>query len=138
MKEKTVVHTVSAMFAGTEIRVEVDLCKAEEGYFDTMRLPPAHCASAQGVNGQLDAESPLGAKGAQSEPISAPAMPIKIVDQKEEHRHLIADFDFPFNSLVAEPVSKTHRKKLPKAQAVCDKEWDKLLLRTNWDPMTVK
>ena len=75
------------MFAGTEIRVEGDLCKAEEGYSDTMGLPPAPCASALGVNGQLDAESPLEAKGAQWEPISAPAMPIQIVDEKEEHRH---------------------------------------------------
>ena len=75
------------MFAGTEIRVEGDPCKAEEGYSDTMRLPPAPCASAFGVKGQLDAESPLEAKGAQWEPISAPAMPIKCMDEKEEHRH---------------------------------------------------
>ena len=65
-------------------------------------------------------------------------MPIQIVDEKKEYRHFIADFDFPFNSLVAEPVSKTQRKQLPKAQAACDKEWDKLMLRTTWDPTTVK
>ena len=65
-------------------------------------------------------------------------MPIKTVDEKEEHRHLVAAFAFPFNVLVAEPVSKTQRKQLPKARAACDKEWDKLLLRTTWDPMTVK
>ena len=103
-----------------------------------MRLPPTPCASALGVNGQLVAEPPLEAKGAQWEPISAPAMPIRIVDEKEEHRHLIADFYFPFNSLVAEPVSKTQRNPFPKAQAACDKEWDKLMLRTTWDPITVK
>ena len=80
----------------------------------------------------------MQAKGAKWEPISAPAMPIQIVDEKEEHRHLIATFDFPFNVLVAEPVSKTQRKQLPKAEAACDKEWDKSLLRTTWDPVTVK
>ena len=138
LKERTAAHTVSAMFAGTEIRVDGDLCKAEERYFDTVRPPLTPCASALGVTGQLGAEPPLEAKGAQWEPISAPAMPIRIVNEKEEHRHLIADFDFPFNSLVAEPVSKTQRKQLPKAQAACDNEWDKLMLRTTWDPMTVK
>ena len=120
-KERIVAHTVSAMFAGIEIRVEGDLCNAEVGYVDTMRPPPAPCA-ALGVNGQLDAEAPLEAKGARWEPISAPAMQIQIVDAKEQHRHFIADFDFPFNALVAEPVSKTQRKQLPKAQAACDKE----------------
>ena len=40
--------------------------------------------------------------------------------------------------LVAGPVSKTQRKQLPKAQAACDKEWDKLLKRTTWDPTSVK
>ena len=65
-------------------------------------------------------------------------MPIQMIDEKEEHRHLIAAFDFPFAVLVAEPVSKTQRKQLPKAQAACDKDWDKLLLRTTWVLMTVK
>ena len=129
---------MSAMFAGIEFRVEDGLCNAEEGLVDTMRPPPTPCASALGVNGQLDAEAPLEAKGARWEPISAPAMPIKIVDGNEEHRHFVAAFDFPFNALVAEPISKTQRKQFPKAQAACDKQWDKLLLRTTWDPMTVK
>ena len=100
---------MSAMFAGTEIRVEGDLCNAEEGLLDTMRPPPVPCASALGVKGQLEAEAPLEAKGARCEPISAPAMPLKTVDEKEEHRHFIAAFDFPFNALVAEPVSNTEK-----------------------------
>ena len=65
-------------------------------------------------------------------------MPIQMVDEKEKHRHRIAAFDFQFNILVAEPVPKTQRKQLPKAQAECDKERDKLLKRTTWDPTTVK
>ena len=77
---------MSVMFAGIEIRVEGDLCNAEDGLVDTMRPPPAPCASALGVNGQLEVEAPLQAKGARWEPISAPAMPIQIVDEKEEHR----------------------------------------------------
>ena len=32
LKERTAAHTVSAMFAGTEIRVDGDLCKAEERF----------------------------------------------------------------------------------------------------------
>ena len=75
MKERTVTHTMSAMSAGTDIRVEGDLRNAEEGLVDTMRPPPTPRASVQGVNGQLDAEAPLEAKGARWEPISAPAMP---------------------------------------------------------------
>ena len=97
-----------------DIRFEGDLCNAEEGLVDTMQPPPAPCASALGVNGQLEAEAPLQAKGARWEPISAPAMPIKIVDEKEEHRHLIAAFDFPFDALIAELVSKTQRSNFPK------------------------
>ena len=31
LKERTVAHTMSAMFAGIEIRAEGDLCNAEEG-----------------------------------------------------------------------------------------------------------
>ena len=98
------------MFAGTEIRVDGDPCKAEERDFDTMQPTPTPCASALGVNGQLGAEPPLEVKGAQWESISAQLMPSRIMNEKEEHRHLIADFDFPFNLLVAEPVSKTQRK----------------------------
>ena len=68
-------------------------------------------------------------KGATRETISALAMPIQIVDRKEEHRHSIAAFDFSFNMLAAEPVSKTQSKQLSKAQAACDKERDELLKR---------
>ena len=75
------------MFAGTEIRAEGDLCNAEEGLVDTMRSPPVPCAPALVVNGQLEAEAPLQAKGARWEPISAPAMPLQKVDEKEGHRH---------------------------------------------------
>ena len=80
----------------------------------------------------------MEAKGATWGPVSAPALTMKMVDEKEEHRHFIAAFDFPFGVLVAEPVSETQRKQIPKAQAACDTEWDKLLSRIAWDPMTVK
>ena len=80
----------------------------------------------------------MEAKGAQWEPISAPAMPIRIVDEKEEHGHFIAAFDFPFNDLAAEQVSKTQAKQIPKAEAARVMEWDKLLLRIIGDPTTVK
>ena len=73
---------MSVMFAGIEMWVEEDVCNAEEGLVDTMQPPPAPCASALGVIGQLEAAVPLQAKGAWWEPISAPAMPIKIVDER--------------------------------------------------------
>ena len=41
-------------------------------------------------------------------------MAIQIVNDKEEHRHALVAFDFPFNMLVAEPVSKTQSKQLPR------------------------
>ena len=131
-------HTVSAMYAGIEIRAESGLCNAEEGFVETKQPSLTPCASAQRVNGQLDAGIPLQAKGAKWEPISSPAMPIKLVDEKDEHRHFIAASDVQFNVRVAEAVSKTQRKQISKAQAARDKEWDTLLLIATWDPTTVK
>ena len=87
---------------------------------------------------RLVAEEALEAKGAKWELISALAMPIHMVDEKEEHRHFIAAFDSPFNMLVAKRVSKTQRKQLAKARAASDKEWEKLLKRTTWHPTTIK
>ena len=42
------------------------------------------------------------------------------------------------NLLVAEPVSRAQRLKIPKAQEACNKEWDKLLRRDTWDPTSVR
>ena len=95
----------------------------------TQPLPTA-CALAQRGDVQFDSEETLEVKGAKWEAISAPAMPIDIVDEKEERRRVIAAFDFPFNMMLAEPVSKTQRKQTPKARAACNKEWYKLLKHT--------
>ena len=114
MNERTVSHTVSAMLAGTEIRAESDIHEAEERLEETKQPSLTPCALAQRGDGQLEAENRLEKKGAKWEPVSAPAMPIQNVDEKEEHRHFIAAFGFPFNVLVAEPVPKTQRNKIPR------------------------
>ena len=59
--------------------------------------------------------------------VSAPCMPIQISvnSNQNEHRHFIADFDFPFNLLLVELITRSQRKQIPKAQAACDKEWEK-------------
>ena len=56
-----------------------------------------------------------------------PLMPIDLNPPPEVHRDHVPCYDVPFNLLVAEPVSRAQRKAIPKAQAACDKEWDKLL-----------
>ena len=67
-----------------------------------------------------------------------PSMPIQVVPAVQAHRDHVPDFSYPFNLLVAEPVSKTQRAKIPKAQEACDAEWLKLLKRDTWDPYSVK
>ena len=73
--------------------------------------------------------------------VFAPCMPIltSANSNRTQHRHVLADFDFPFNLLVAEPIIRIQRKQVPKAQAACDKEWEKnkRLKRSTWDPSTV-
>ena len=53
------------------------------------------------------------------------------------HRQFLAEFDFPFNLLVAEHITRTQRRQIPKAQAACDKELEKQFKRSTWDPYTV-
>ena len=54
------------------------------------------------------------------------------------HRNHVLEYDFPFNLLVAEPVTRAQRRTLPKAQKACDDEWGKLLRRETWDPSSVQ
>ena len=51
---------------------------------------------------------------------------MEINHKVQSHREFVPWFDHPLDCLVAEPVSKSQRKAIPKAQAACDKEWNKL------------
>ena len=54
-----------------------------------------------------------------------PAMPVHAV-VSDEHRPHIPAFEFPFNALVARPVSKAEVRSNPKAEAALLKEWTAL------------
>ena len=69
--------------------------------------------------------------------VSAPRFPIEINPEPQPHRDRVPLFENPFHAFVAEPVSRAQRRNIPKAQAACDKEWDKLLKRFTWDPASV-
>ena len=68
---------------------------------------------------------------------TVPSMPISSLPLSLEHRDFIPIFDFPFDLLIAEPVTRAQRRQLPKAQAACDLEWNKLLARGTWDSASV-
>ena len=67
-----------------------------------------------------------------------PRLPIMATPVVQNHRDKCSSFEFPFNMLVADPVTRAQRAKIPKAQAACDEEWAKLLRRETWDPHSVK
>ena len=71
--------------------------------------------------------------------VSAPCMPslTLLIPNQAEHWHFLAEIDYSFNLLVAETITRTQRKQIPKAQAACNTELEKLLKRSTWDPYTI-
>ena len=66
-----------------------------------------------------------------------PSMPISSIPLSQDHRDFDPILSFPFDLLIAEPMTRAQRRQLPKAQAACDLEWNKLLARGTWDPKSV-
>ena len=128
--------TTRASFAGVEVRA-TDISQAE-GSTDNTNVPqwPHSCTSVQEEGDRVEHEKSLKAIEDNWNSVSAPCMPIltSVNFSNTGHRHFLADVYFLFNLLVAEPITRTQRKQIPKAQAACDKEWEKLLKRSTWDP----
>ena len=116
--------TMRASFACVEVRAP-DSYQAE-GRTDDPNVCqwPHSCPSVQEEGDRVEHEVSLKAVEDNWESVSAPCMPIQVSVNHTEHRHSLADFDFPFNLLVAEPITRAQRKQIPKAQAACDKEWE--------------
>ena len=112
--------SMRASFAGLEVRA-LDDDQAEERIAETILQPPHDCASVHGEGDSVEHKASMKAVDDGWINVSAPCMPIHIsVDSNQpEHRHFIADCDFPFNLLVAEPITRTHteskfpRRRLP-------------------------
>ena len=66
-----------------------------------------------------------------------PAMPVH-AHTHDAHRPHIPMFEFPFNALVARPVSKAEIRNNPKADAALMKEWDALRKANCWDESKVR
>ena len=119
--------TMRALFASVEVRAP-DSSQAE-GRTDNPNdcQWPHSCASVQEEGDRVEHEKSLKAVEDNWISVSAPCMPIltSVNFNSTGHRQFLADLDFPFNLLVAEPMTRTQRRQIPKAQAACDYEWER-------------
>ena len=115
-----------ASLAGVEVRAP-EISQAE-GSTDNTNVPqwPHSCASVQEEGDRVEHEKSLKAVEDNWISVSPPCMPIftSVNSNQTEHRHFLADVDFPLNLLVAELITRTQRKQIPKTQAACDNEWE--------------
>ena len=69
---------------------------------------------------------------------SFPRCDVGNLETPQKHRQRIPDHEVAWSALVAKPVNKKEREKIPEAQAAVDKEWAKLRDILCWDESKVQ